>query len=223
MFAYSGTVVPAVAALAGGYVASRQKRSVILGSLVGGGAVAAALVVMALIASACFPHYPRLPVNESLALLLTCPCVVAGVLSFRYLGGWSDPSRASRAVLPVLLCAVWLAGIPWTYSLTTWSYRKALPWSATDISEHAWTEGFLPDYSYWMRAKISETQFEAYVAKYALQQSKDDSYSWQSDEHKPSWFKSQSIEDKLFKAEDGRWFMCAFYDSGFIYVTAMLQ
>lgn len=50
----------------------------------------------------------------------------------------------------------------------TWGFRRALPETATDVHEDAWEDGFLPDYHYCLKAKISAFEFEAYARRLEL-------------------------------------------------------
>ncbi|MEM8954254.1 MAG: hypothetical protein AAGD22_08900 [Verrucomicrobiota bacterium] len=39
------------------------------------------------------------------------------------------------------------------------SWRSQLPEGATEVQEWSWADGFLPDYSYVLKAKVSEDEF----------------------------------------------------------------
>jgi len=62
-----------------------------------------------------------------------------------------------------------LIGLVWGWnSLNTWGYRKSLPSHAKNIEEWYWEAGLLPDYSYLLRATISESDFMKYIEKLGL-------------------------------------------------------
>ena len=62
-----------------------------------------------------------------------------------------------------------LAGLGWCgYRCTTNPARIALSWRATDIREYSWEEGFLPDFSYVLRAKVERAEFDAFVREMDL-------------------------------------------------------
>lgn len=50
----------------------------------------------------------------------------------------------------------------------TRGFRRALPETATDVHEDAWEDGFLPDYHYCLKAKISAVELEAYARRLEL-------------------------------------------------------
>jgi hypothetical protein len=52
--------------------------------------------------------------------------------------------------------------------MNEWGFRRALPPSAEDVHEWSREDGFLPDYSYKLKAKISEDQFHLYIDRFQL-------------------------------------------------------
>ncbi|MCP4782285.1 MAG: hypothetical protein GY903_30980 [Fuerstiella sp.] len=54
------------------------------------------------------------------------------------------------------------------YYLFEWPLRRALPWSASSIHEHSWDDGFLPDYTYHLRADLSCDQYMNYASRLDL-------------------------------------------------------
>lgn len=44
-----------------------------------------------------------------------------------------------------------------------WSYKTALPETAVEVKEWYWQEGFLPDYEYYLKAKMSKQDFLKYI------------------------------------------------------------
>lgn len=54
------------------------------------------------------------------------------------------------------------------YDYFTMGFRKALPFSTWDIQESYWSDGFLPDYSYCLKAKMTREEFEAYISRFGL-------------------------------------------------------
>ena len=223
VFGYTGAVLPLVAFIFGGWLSGKQMRGVFKGGLIAGGTVAAAFCMMVLISLACFPKYPEKPIPECGGVLLTFPCVLVGLVVFRYLDGEHSATRAGRVILPTLFFAVWLIGVVSNYEFVTWPYRKALPWTASDVQDYAWTEGFLPDYSYWMRARLSRDQFRVYITKYGLNQAESGGDSWLCDDRAPAWFRPSAGGKVIYTAMKGDWSMSALYDRGYIYVTAREQ
>jgi len=48
------------------------------------------------------------------------------------------------------------------------SPRRALPWSASDVQEHCHRVGFIPDFTYALKAKIRRDDFHRYASRLGL-------------------------------------------------------
>jgi hypothetical protein len=51
---------------------------------------------------------------------------------------------------------------------STISWRSSLPETAADVHEHAWADGFLPDYDYYLRARVTKPEFDKFVQDLGL-------------------------------------------------------
>ena len=71
-----------------------------------------------------------------------------------------------RIIIAILLATVFL--LLGRYYLFEWPLRRALPWGASNIYEHSWNEGFLPGYTYHLRADLPREQYLNYVARLGL-------------------------------------------------------
>ncbi len=110
----------------------------------------------------------------------------------------------------------------------TWGYRKALPRSAEEINELALQPGFIPDYSYFLKAKIKEKEFLKYVEKYDLKPFPENT---ERPEEYKFWFGTEDIEKSWWTPSphsvgsyikrDDSMFMCAKYENGYIYFKAI--
>ena len=49
-----------------------------------------------------------------------------------------------------------------------WGFVKELPENAIVLNEYKWTDGFLPDYDYYLAAKMTESDFIEYAKKFEL-------------------------------------------------------
>ena len=112
-----------------------------------------------------------------------------------------------------------------------WGLRKALPRTAEDVHEWAWEDGFLPDYSYMLKARISEQEFKEYVEYFGLTpHSPDRQYS--EDDHNLSWRPcglfdedwwdvSDTLDANTFVSEGQTTWTYAKYENGYIYVKSL--
>jgi hypothetical protein len=106
------------------------------------------------------------------------------------------------------------------------SWRRHLPASATGIKEWAWTDGFLPDFSYQLKARITDSEFVEFVASLGLTpHTPDRKYSEAS--HWLSWSPSLRFDGKWWDASNAltstyvkeghdTW-MFAKHENGFLY------
>ena len=72
----------------------------------------------------------------------------------------------NRVIIGLLLATVLM--LLGRYYLFEWPLRRALPWGASNIHEHSWDDGFLPDYTYHLRADLSRDQYLNYVSRLGL-------------------------------------------------------
>jgi hypothetical protein len=170
-FAYCfGIVVPAVGFL----VEHRLRREgkprtkCIKGAAFAAGATFLTLLCCCFIATLIFPHYPHQQVPELLANAFTLPGMAVGVAAIWYVSKPRIASKRFCMVISALAIALYFSGVVLCYHAFTWSVRKALPWSASSIQESYWSEFLLPDYSYQLKARITEDQFRSYITKFGL-------------------------------------------------------
>ncbi len=133
-------------------------------------------------------------------LLALAPLAVAGIIAFL----WIRPDETTA--------------------------RRALPSSAEDIHEWEQDFGFLPDFTYHLKAKITEEHFHHYVDKFGLTphtstRQYTQSADWLSWESLPGsvgdwWNPSNSLEFTFVRQEDDFW-MFAKYEHGYLYLTAL--
>lgn len=105
-------------------------------------------------------------------------------------------------------------------------FRGALPKSARDVLEWHWADGFLPDYSYCMRATMTRAEFERYVATLHLKPhtpsrrySDPDGYpGWYCS---PPWWKAPSADGELWVEQAGEYWTTAAYDGTYLWLSSM--
>ncbi len=108
-----------------------------------------------------------------------------------------------------------------------WTFRRELPWSATEIRESYWTEGFLPDYNYYLKARITEKQFQDYLAKFELtphtpERKYEDEEMWMEwGYHSNSWWAPSESLEKTFVWQGGHTWTFAKYENGNLYLTSI--
>ncbi len=96
-----------------------------------------------------------------------------------------------RWIVVSLLCAVaigWCARV-----VLVPEARRALPWSASDVEESRQHNGFLPDYAYWLKAKLPKDEFDKYASRLGLPSYSDEdpeksSFSIYAYDDRPVWW-----------------------------------
>ena len=132
------------------------------------------------------------------------------------------------------LVALVIARIAWWSNLPNFfddgedsiSWASSLPEKATEIEEWSWSDGFLPDYTYFMRARVSESGFTEFITKLDLtlhtasrSYSQDVSMlSWHySPEGNVAWWNpSESLQETYVSESSDTWTF-AKYEGGFLY------
>lgn len=109
---------------------------------------------------------------------------------------------APAIVLPVF-CIMLAVFMPALAKLFQAAPRRALPSSATDIHEYGWQNyWFVPDYCYFLKAKITQEEFEAYKTKLKfvpLPEDAKEEVNWCSWEHfVDEWWEPLSTSDGAF-------------------------
>jgi hypothetical protein len=109
------------------------------------------------------------------------------------------------------------------------SWRSSLPETATDIEEQAWSDGFLPDYDYYLRARITESEFEKFVKDLELTPHSDTriysessllSWSGALIGDKEWWNPTEYLEGTYVKEGGTNWTF-AKYEDGFLYFRSL--
>ena len=105
------------------------------------------------------------------------------------------------------------------------SWREDLPPGATDIKESSWAEGFLPDYDYYLRARMSKQDFMQFVAEQQLtphtpsrEYSEGLALSWSGHllEDATWWNPSEDVSATYVREANTEW-TYAKYEDGYIY------
>ena len=110
------------------------------------------------------------------------------------------------------------------------SWRGHLSTNATDVLEWSWSDGFLPDYSYVMRARVSRSDFESFCTALSLtlhtpDRSYTDDAHWLAWSAPPGftntwWDVSPSLEGTYVSQGNDTWSF-AKYENGFLYFQSL--
>jgi len=139
------------------------------GFILGSGATFLGLVGCCFIAVFCYPHYPtRQHPPELIANAFTLPGFAVGVAALWAISDARNTSKRFCIFASVVMLAAYLGALGLCYEVFTWTFRKALPWSAGDVHEWYQTDTLLPDYGYQLKARVSERQFRDYIARFDL-------------------------------------------------------
>lgn len=163
-------VVGPTLGLAGALVSWRRARSPLRGFFAVCGAGWVSWFVACGIASFLFPRYPvDGEPSEVVVFAMTVPLgLVAAAAILWLLSREAAPARGMTGLArlkPLALAASIAAGLlVWgVYEMKTWPARRRLPLDAVVVEEWAMEDGFLPDYSYRLRARMRERDFEGWA------------------------------------------------------------
>ncbi len=133
-------------------------------------------------------------------------------------------SKLKTAMLSLALIAN-IVAIPVSYYyVTTTAYRRFLPWGV-EIHEEKFSE--FQDYSYYLKAKVSEETFQDFVSHFKLKlhtagsQYTDDTtwLSWQGLRAPSFWNPTASLK-KTYVYQGGHCWELAKYENGYLYYYA---
>jgi len=123
----------------------------------------------------------------------------------------------------VVLGIIWFA---WARP-DEWSFRRELPWSAKDVHEKSSADGVLPDYDYQLKARITEPEFQVYIAKSKLTpQTRTRQYDespglmldwWQ---YTNTWWDASPSLSNTFVWQKGTEWTFATYEHGYLYLKS---
>ncbi|HYV55466.1 MAG TPA: hypothetical protein VE933_12845 [Chitinophagaceae bacterium] len=130
----------------------------------------------------------------------------------------------------IFICAYAFLFFSCNNNSTEWEYRKLLPHSASQIKEFYWKDGFLPDYEYYLRAKIDQRDFNWYcdslglelhtdVSKYTDEIGNLNTIGGYAEELK-EWWNIDGNNDSLFVWQNGHEWNIARYYNGYLYLYA---
>ncbi len=229
-FAYCfGIMIPVVGILATRQI-RREKKPWLIRFICVSALMFLALLGCCALAIFFYPRYPREEVPELLANAFTLPGLLFGLLILRYVARKDTEPKQSERKLYLQLITVYVLGIFLCHYLFTWEFRKELPWLAHDVHEQFYTDGLLPDYGYFLKAKISEAEFRDYLTKFSLSphtssRTYTDDVGWLewNDGISPrdSWWNPSPSLDATFVWQGGDTWIFAKYENGYLYLKSL--
>ncbi len=143
----------------------------------------------------------------------------------------------SILVLPILLAVALYFLLPCIFEAAFsgnptdgLSWKHELPASITNVQEWAWADGFLPDYSYMLKAKVTQAEFDSFASKLKLTphsptRTYSENSTWLSWSTAPGftndwWDPSDSLET-TFVAEGHDTWSFAKYENGYLYFQSL--
>jgi hypothetical protein len=160
-------LIPTMGILMAGRFRQRG-RSGLLGFIAGTFLGGMTFIGCCVVAKLCFPRYPLELISEWVANAFTLPILGTGLLfTWRFPRLAPERKKFGRR-WSVALGALYLGCVGIGYYAILPTYRTALPWSASEIHDSSnW--GALPsDGIYWLKARITRAEFDAYVAEFNL-------------------------------------------------------
>ena len=121
-----------------------------------------------ILAKLCFPRYPIEEISEWVANAFTLPLFGACLLLTWFFPAIGPERKHFRRRWSVIIGILYLGCVGLGFRGTLWGFRTALPWSASDIHDYGWSAGIPADHTYYLRARVTRPEFDAYVAKLEL-------------------------------------------------------
>jgi hypothetical protein len=224
-----GILTPAVGVLCAARL-RRERKSWIRGFLLGSATTFLALVVCCFIAHFCFPRYPNQRIPEPLANAFTLPGVAAGIAAVWFVSAAHATAKRFCVFGSVLVVVLYVGGLALCYETFTWRFRKELPWSAHDVHEWYMSDTLLPDYSYQLKAQVTEDQFRRYITRFGLTphtptRSYSDSAIWLSWNRAPGfeggWWDPSASLDSTFVWQGYDTWTFAKFENGYLYLASV--
>jgi hypothetical protein len=125
-------------------------------------------------------------------------------------------------------------GVVWTFwdELNQWGFRRALPSSAQEVQEWSYSDAFIGDYIYKLKAQISEDDFYRYIERLGLTAHTADRRYTQSTEPwlmwrdnrpaTPWWDPSESLATTFVKQSGDQWTF-AKRERGYLYLKSLVH
>ncbi len=137
--------------------------------------------------------------------------------------------KSRRKIIILAVCTFLIMGGCWKW-LNTWGFRSKLPWSASEIYEWSREDGFLPDYSYFLKAKITQEEYLKYIEELNLKKHTETSkypdgtlglnWSAMSGVDRNIWNPSISLSE-TYVWQNGHEWVLAKHENGYLYLKAL--
>ena len=112
-----------------------------------------------------------------------------------------------------------------------WLFHRMLPKTTQEVHEWSWSDDFLPHYVYLLRARVTQEEFDVYVAKLGLtlhtpsRKYEEPAEPWLDwgrgpDEKTPWWNPSPSLQSTFVAQGHDTWTF-AKYEKGRLYLKSL--
>lgn len=137
------------------------------------------------------------------------------------------PLLGAMAVAVILVVGIWAYGVVADWG--EWGFRRTLPSGATDVHDAAWEDGFLPDYQYCLKARITAEEFAAYARQHGLTPATpgrvyEDEDDWSGLDcplrAEAAWWDPPPGRDGWLIAQGGDTWTTAVYHGGYLYLSS---
>ncbi len=143
-------------------------------------------------------------------------------------------SRRPGKKFIVLVIGLVAVALVWSFwdELNQWGFRRALPSDAQDIQEWSYSDAFIGDYIYKLKARISEDGFYKYIERLGLtahttdrqySQSTEPWLRWPDNQRAtPWWDPSESLATTFVKQTGDQWTF-AKRERGYLYLKSLVH
>ena len=109
-----------------------------------------------------------------------------------------------------------------------WDFKTKLPNHASEIKEFIKAEEFIPDYKYFLSAKITKAEFLNYTNGFKMKLHTDttqysDDIVWLTTESNIEWWNSKSQKDSMYVSQNGQEWVIARYIDEKLYLNAHMH
>lgn len=205
--------------------------------LASGAAAWAGWMVSGGCAALLFPKYPisQYP-PERYAVLFTVPGFLTGWAALLFFLKQRQAAPGRGAVLReaaagfAALSTVTAVLFYLAFAMTTVPTYRALPWSAANVQQYYASDPFLGDFTYYLKARMPQEEFEPFVAKLGLTPHAPNrvypgriEYPGWSSTSATTWWTPSESDAGTFVHQDGDCWILAKYEKGWVFVHASSQ
>lgn len=204
--------------LGGARIYYKQEKPAIKGFLIGAIGVGISMTAMWWLFNSLYQDAEKQAMPFTTAAIFLCFPIVCGAAILAILIHFRSGQNNLRKIellFPVLFS---VGGIFFSYYLYASYFRRNLPWSATEIHEYCWEDGFLPDYECYLKARVTREQFSDYIGSNNLDSGKNCRFENTVRNAKIDWWDPPFESGTCFLKRETGTNVTATYHSGFLYL-----